>query len=103
MICHTMRGAKIKDIAPNGKHLSTKQDISEIILHVRINNTSDNPKTVDDFNDLRKSITKRKNWGFIDNGHITSNHFVSGRRTPQLARRKFTRKEHYPAHRWSVR
>ena len=112
VICHTMRGAKIEDVAPNGKHLSTKHGVSEIILHVGTNNTYDSPekiaakitslcetlpttsvtissiihrknqsvsqrKKVDDSNDLLKSIAKRNNWGFIDNGNINSEHLVS--------------------------
>ena len=112
VICHTMRGAKIEDLAPNAKHMSTKHGVSEIILHVGTNNTYDSPekidakitslcetlpttsvtissiihrknqsvsqcKKVDDSNDLLKSIAKRNNWGFIDNGNINSDHLVS--------------------------
>ena len=46
VICHTMRGAKIEDIAWNAKHMSTKYNVSDIILHVGTNNTSDSAETI---------------------------------------------------------
>ena len=41
-----MRGAKIEDVAPNAKHLSTKHGVSEIIIHVGTNNTYDSPEKI---------------------------------------------------------
>ena len=41
-----MRGAKIEDVAPNAKHLSTKHGVSEIIFHVGTNNTYDSPEKI---------------------------------------------------------
>ena len=46
VICHTMRGAKIDDLASCVTHLSTKHNVSEIILHVGTNNTSDDPGSI---------------------------------------------------------
>ena len=46
VICHTMRGAKIEDIAWNAKHMSTKHNVSDIILHVGTNNTSDSAEII---------------------------------------------------------
>ena len=54
---------------------TTSVTISSIIH--RKNQSVSQRKKVDDSNDLLKSIAKRNNWGFIDNGNINSDHLVS--------------------------
>ena len=107
-----MRGAKIEDIAQRAKQTSSTHSVSELIVHVGTNNTSDDPETiaakitslcdnlqptsvtisstihrkyqslperkkVDDANELLKSITTRKHWGFIDNRNINTDHLMT--------------------------
>ena len=111
VICRTMRGATIEDVAQTANTIATKHGVSEVILHVGANNTSDDPETiaakitslcdtlqptsvtissiihrkfqslperkkVDDANELLKSITTRKHWGFIDNTNINADHLM---------------------------
>ena len=112
VICRTMRGAKIEDLAQRAKETASKHSVSEVIVHVGTNNTSDDPETiaakitslcdtlqptpvtissiihrkyqslserkkVDDSNELLKSITTRKHWGFIDNRNINTDHLMT--------------------------
>ena len=112
VICRTMRGAKIEDVAQRAKETASKHSVSEVIVHVGTNNTSDDPETiaakitslcdtlqpipvtissiihrkyqslserkkVDDSNELLKSITARKHWGFIDNRNINTDHLMT--------------------------
>ena len=92
--------------------IASKHSVSEVIIHVGTNNTSDDPETiaakitslcdtlqatsvtissiihwkyqslperkkVDDANELLKSITTRKHWGFIDNTNINADHLMT--------------------------
>ena len=112
VICRTMRGAKIEDVAQRAKEIASKHSVSDVIIHVGTNNTSDDPETiaakitslcdtlqptsvtissiihrkyqslperkkVDDANELLKSITTRKHWGFIDNRNINTDHLMT--------------------------
>ena len=44
VICRTMRGAKIEDVAQRAKETASKHSVSEVIVHVGTNNTSNDPK-----------------------------------------------------------
>ena len=46
VICRTMRVAKIKDVAQRAKETASKHSVSEVIVHVGTNNTSDDPETI---------------------------------------------------------
>ena len=46
VICRTMRGAKIEDVAQRAKETASKHSVSEVIVHVGANNTSDDPETI---------------------------------------------------------
>ena len=46
VICRTMRGAKIEDVAQRAKETASKHSVSEVIVHVGTNNTSDDPETI---------------------------------------------------------
>ena len=129
VICRTMRGAKIEDIAQRAKQTSSTHSVSEVIINVGTNDTSDDPETiaanitslcdilqpptpvtissiihrkyqslperkkVDDANELLKSITTRKHWGFIDN---------DGRSALGLCGSTYTGQEHHHTHRRSI-
>ena len=112
VICRTMRGAKIEDVVQRAKDIASKHSVSEVIIHVGTNNTSDDPETIaakitslcdtlqptsvtissiihrkyqslrerkkaEDANELLKSITTRKHWGFIDNRNINTDHLMT--------------------------
>ena len=47
VICRTMLGAKIEDVAQRAKETASKRSVSEVIVHVGTNNTSDDPETID--------------------------------------------------------
>ncbi len=44
VICRTMRGAKIEDVAQRAKETASKHSVSEVIVHIGTNNTSDDQK-----------------------------------------------------------
>ena len=46
VICRTMRGAKIEDVAQRAKETASKHSVSEVIVHIGTNNTSDDPETI---------------------------------------------------------
>ena len=46
VICRTMRGAKIEDVAQRAKGIASKHSVSDVIAHVGTNNTSDDPETI---------------------------------------------------------
>ena len=46
VICRTMRGAKIEDVAQRANDIASKHSVSEVIIHVGTNNTSDDPETI---------------------------------------------------------
>ena len=46
VICRTMRGAHIEDVAQRAKDTASKHSVSEVIVHVGTNNTSDDPDTI---------------------------------------------------------
>ena len=46
VICRNMRGANIEDVAKRAKETASKHSVSEVIVHVGTNNTSDDPETI---------------------------------------------------------
>ena len=46
VICRTMRGEKIEDVAQRAKETASKHSVSEMIVHIGTNNTSDDPETI---------------------------------------------------------
>ena len=46
VICRTMRGAKIEDVAQRANDIASMHSVSEVIIHVGTNNTSDDPETI---------------------------------------------------------
>ena len=112
VICCTMRGAKIEDLAEKVQDLSTKHCVNRVVFHAGTNNIDDSPDTVvskisslcetvhpikvtvssiihrrnqsllqkkrlEEVNELLKSISSQKNWGYIDNRNITLDKLAS--------------------------
>ena len=46
VICRTMRGATIEDVAQRSNDIASTHSVSEVIIHVGTNNTSDDPETI---------------------------------------------------------
>ena len=46
VICRTMRGAKIEDVAQRAKGTASEHNVSEVIVPVGTNNPSDDPATI---------------------------------------------------------